>query len=192
MPPKPKSGKKPSKSQFIRSQPASMKAKDVVAAARKLGLSFGENYVYTIRGNVKRRAARKGGRGAATPPVKRRRGEPSKSAYILSQPRSVPAKALVVEAKKRGMTLTEHYIYKVRATKLPPGPLSRGQSGGNGSAAAAARVSARAGGGGPLASGGTPKDERDFRALVIEIGVQRARELIAEVEGQLAAIIAGS
>jgi hypothetical protein len=57
--PKPASGK-PSASDFVRAQPASMKAGDVVAAGAKQGLKFSTNLVYAVRSSGGRRA-----RGAA-------------------------------------------------------------------------------------------------------------------------------
>ena len=43
------SGKFGAKAEFIRSQPASMSAKDVVDAAKKVGLKVTVNHVYNIR-----------------------------------------------------------------------------------------------------------------------------------------------
>src|SRR5208283_1581155 len=47
-----------SKSDFIRQQPATLSAKDVVAAGKKAGLSFTDSLVYMVRG-------RKDGKGKA-------------------------------------------------------------------------------------------------------------------------------
>jgi hypothetical protein len=44
-----------SKAQFVRSQPDSMGAKDVVKAAKDAGIPISEAYVYTIRYEAKRR-----------------------------------------------------------------------------------------------------------------------------------------
>jgi len=46
--PKPATGK-PSASEFVRSQPASMKASEVVAAGAKQGIKFSTNLVYAVR-----------------------------------------------------------------------------------------------------------------------------------------------
>jgi hypothetical protein len=47
-----------SKSDFIRSQPADMPAKEVVAKAKAAGLSISDNYVYTLRYEAKKKAGK--------------------------------------------------------------------------------------------------------------------------------------
>jgi hypothetical protein len=58
------------KSAFVRSLPADMSAKDVVAKAREEGLELTENYVHTIRSAAKRKDAKpgRGARAAASEP----------------------------------------------------------------------------------------------------------------------------
>jgi hypothetical protein len=55
--PKPREDGKPSASDFVRSMPASAKASEVVAAAKKQGIKMSTNLVYAVRSA----AARKGG-----------------------------------------------------------------------------------------------------------------------------------
>lgn len=45
---------KMSKADFVRSQPADMPAKEVVAKAKAAGLSISDNYVYTLRYEAKK------------------------------------------------------------------------------------------------------------------------------------------
>src|SRR5581483_390856 len=59
--PKPATGK-PSASEFVRSQPASMKASEVVAAGSKQGIKFSTNLVYAVRSSGSKPAAGRGGR----------------------------------------------------------------------------------------------------------------------------------
>ncbi len=59
--PKPATGK-PSASEFVRSQPASMKASEVVAAGAKQGIKFSTNLVYAIRSSGSKPGAARGGR----------------------------------------------------------------------------------------------------------------------------------
>src|ERR1700742_2445700 len=59
--PKPATGK-PSASEFVRSQPGSMKASEVVAAGAKQGIKFSTNLVYAIRSSGSRAGATRGGR----------------------------------------------------------------------------------------------------------------------------------
>jgi hypothetical protein len=63
-----KPGRKPasggqSASDFVRSQPASVKATDVVAAGAKQGLKFSTNLVYAVRSSGGKAAGPKGRRG---------------------------------------------------------------------------------------------------------------------------------
>jgi len=66
--PKPAGGKQ-SASDFVRAQPASMKAGDVVSAGAKQGIKFSTNLVYAVRAAAGKRGGGRGGarrgRGAA-------------------------------------------------------------------------------------------------------------------------------
>lgn len=64
------------KSEFIRSQPADMPAKQVVEAAKQAGLTLSENLVYATRADAKKKAV-KGSSRSATP--KRKPGRPRAS-----------------------------------------------------------------------------------------------------------------
>jgi hypothetical protein len=71
-------GKKVNKSEWVRSQPASMSAKDVVTKAKDAGISITDKYVHTIRYNAKSSKKKGGGRGAAGA-VRRGPGRPKGS-----------------------------------------------------------------------------------------------------------------
>ncbi len=65
--PKPATGKQ-SASEFVRAQPASMKASEVVQAGAKQGIKFSTNLVYAVRSSGKKPGAGRGGRrGGAAP-----------------------------------------------------------------------------------------------------------------------------
>ena len=83
------SGKFGAKADFIRSQPASMSAKDVVDAARKVGLKVTVNHVYNIRAATKKEGGFPPPRSVMTPstnqPTASRRGRgPASSAGAAS------------------------------------------------------------------------------------------------------------
>jgi len=59
--PKPATGK-PSASEFVRAQPATMKASEVVAAGAKQGIKFSTNLVYAVRSSGSKPGAGRGGR----------------------------------------------------------------------------------------------------------------------------------
>lgn len=71
-PGKPKFG---AKADFVRKQPASMSAKEVVEAAKKAGLTMTENHVYNVRS-----AAKKGGPSRTTRGSRRKAGAVTSSA----------------------------------------------------------------------------------------------------------------
>jgi hypothetical protein len=81
------SANKLSKSDFIRSQPASMAAKALVAKAKAAGLSIRVNQVYKVRGYDKTAAKTK-----VTKPAAKRGASPAKSAPA---PRPVAARSSV-------------------------------------------------------------------------------------------------
>jgi len=67
-------GGKVSASDFVRSQPSSMKAADVVAAGAKQGLKFSTNLVYAVRSGAGRRGpARAAAAGSGAPDATFRR-----------------------------------------------------------------------------------------------------------------------
>lgn len=79
------SGKFGAKADFIRSQPASMSAKDVVDAARRVGLKVTVNHVYNIRAAEKKDGPHVAPRSAAAPsnlPSPSRRGRKSAAQAI--------------------------------------------------------------------------------------------------------------
>jgi hypothetical protein len=89
------SGKFGAKADFIRSQPASMSAKDVVEAARKAGLKVTVNHVYNIRAAEKKEGSHGGPRSVAaastSAPAASRRGRKPASASALSASTAVEA-----------------------------------------------------------------------------------------------------
>jgi hypothetical protein len=61
---------KMSKTDFVKSQPADMPAKDVVAKAKAAGMTLSENYVYTIRSAAKTKPGkRRRPKGSANTPT---------------------------------------------------------------------------------------------------------------------------
>jgi hypothetical protein len=81
------SGKFGAKADFIRSQPASMSAKDVVEAARKAGLKVTVNHVYNIRAAEKKDGSHPAPRSVAAPSTStpsRRGRKPGSSAMTAS------------------------------------------------------------------------------------------------------------
>jgi hypothetical protein len=76
-----KAGKKVNKSEWVRSQPATMSAKDVVTKAKDAGISITDKYVHTIRYNAKS-GKKKAGRPAGAGAVRRGPGRPKGSGKL--------------------------------------------------------------------------------------------------------------
>jgi hypothetical protein len=107
------STKTPSKSDFIRSQPASLSGAEVLAKAKEAGLKLTPQLVYKVRsdahakGKVKKTAAPKSA-GAST------QATVSKSDFIRSQPATLSTAEVVAKAKEAGFKLDRVLVYKVR------------------------------------------------------------------------------
>jgi hypothetical protein len=167
----------PNKSDFIRSQPATMSAKEVVAKATAAGMTFAPVLVYKVRGRAKAKKSAPtktsamvttAPAGTSTKPAK------SKSAFIRSLPSTMPAKEVVAQAKKVGMKLEVSYVYNVRqATK------SKG-------AAASATVRTATNGGGSRVS---TSAENLLKAVAAEIGLGAAIEILVGERSRVAAAI---
>lgn len=142
------------------------------------------------------RAPKPAGKSSSNKPAK---ASVSKAAFVRNQPVGMPAKLVIAAAAKLGMTMSPDYIHKVRSTAKAKAAARPAQANAPASKPAAPRkapapkkqsvkpipVARHAG----LARAGAP--ESSFRRLVLELGLPRARKLIADVEQQLSALIAG-
>jgi hypothetical protein len=105
-----------SKSDFIRQQPSSLSAAEIVAKAKAAGIKFAPVLVYKVRGRakVKSSAAKKTSAMVTAPTTATTMPAKSKSAFIRSLPSSMPAKEVVKQAKAAGIKLNVGYVYNVR------------------------------------------------------------------------------
>jgi hypothetical protein len=102
---------------------------------------------------------------------KTKSGTISKAAFVRSLPSHTPAKEVTAKAKSAGLTITEAYVYNVRATSKPKK---------NGVRRASAVAVQRQGGRGA---------EDLLRALAAEIGVSRALSILQAQRASLRAIL---
>lgn len=93
----------------------------------------------------------------------------AKAEFIRTMPPNMSAKAIIDEAKKKGLTITSSHIYNLRAKAADP-------SGGN-----ASRRRGRHGGTVRSSNEGV---EAALRKAIAEIGLGRARQVLAEVEAR--------
>jgi hypothetical protein len=150
----------------------------------------------------KPKAQPKGKKTAAELPSDAKKGVPSKAAFVRSQSPTMPAKQVVAAGAALGLSLSPDYIHKVRSTakamapgnrashkKVAPrsasGKKATGKQGVAGKAAPRAKAIRNA----PKLNSDT--SEAGFRRLVIDLGVVRAKSLIAEVERKVDVLIAG-
>jgi hypothetical protein len=95
----------------------------------------------------------------------RRKKATSKTAFALGLPADMAAKDVVVEAAEKGIKLTDRYVYVIRSNAN-----AKARGGWK------SRTTKRGGG---RASGGA---EGELRRAIAELGLARAREVLAQVE----------
>lgn len=102
------------KSAFIRAQPASLSAKEVVAKAKSAGFTVTDAFVYTIRSQAKKAKAPKGPKPAGAVvamPSGAKRGRPPKSSTVAaSHEQQVRKMALTI-----GIVAVESIVKKIKA-----------------------------------------------------------------------------
>jgi len=180
--PKPTTSKKRSvnKSEFIRKFPATLSGREVVTKAKAAGIKFDEKYVYRIRSLT--RSKRKGG---ATPGLARTaapnvasvpaapKPTTTKAAFVRNLPSTIPAKAVVAQAKAAGMKLSANYVYLIRA------------------AAKENRGSVRAGRSVPRPITSVSSVENLLKAVAAEIGLGPAIGILQGERARVRAVIGG-
>jgi hypothetical protein len=97
-----------SKSDFIRNQPNTMSAAEVVAKAKDAGMTIRPGLIYEVRRAAKaKRGVAKKVTKKATKPVQ------SKAAFVRAN-RSLSPQEIVAKAKTEGIKLDVGYVYNVR------------------------------------------------------------------------------
>ena len=128
-----KTSKKPSKSDFIRQQPAEMSVADVIAAGKAAGLKFTSSLVYSLRSpksastkkGVAKKPAPKKGAAKNVKVVTKRSTLPKKTttpkktstvnkAEFVRANSDLSPRAIVEKAKAEGVELSVTYVYNVR------------------------------------------------------------------------------
>jgi hypothetical protein len=169
-------------SEFIRSMPAAMKASEVVEKAKEANWDIGEGLVYQVRAvDRKKNGAPSRGKGLKRITSRAMPLAGSKSDFVRAQPASMTAAEIIAKAKAAKMTLTSSLVYAVRGRKTSKVERHRGgpqkKVGGR-----------RTAGGTPVPAGGT---ELSFRKLAFDLGINRSRELLNELEQRLREIVEG-
>ena len=186
-----KSSGKMGKAAFVRTLPQDMPARDVVSKAKEHGIDISEKHVHVIRSNDRRKAGsaktrggKKGGAGKKAGAGRRGRkpatGGLSKREFVESMPNDMPAKQVITEAAKKGMTITSSYIYTLRSG----GAKKAGGSTG-------ARRGRRPGISSVVSNAGGSGQEKQFMRLAIDLGLSRAEALLGNVRRRLESLSLG-
>jgi hypothetical protein len=175
-----------SKAAFVRAQPRTMAAKDVVAKAKTEGMALTDSYVYKLRSDA---APPKRGPGRPPKAGGARRGRRpdagSKTAFVLSLPFELPAADVVKQGAERGMKISDKYVYSIRSSKRAKVKKSGGPAPG---AAPRGRVPRAVVSTPRVASTGGGDIEQQFVRLAVALGTSRAGELLKRLDAKLASI----
>ncbi|MGO9836327.1 MAG: hypothetical protein ACLP1X_19160 [Polyangiaceae bacterium] len=165
-----------SKSDFIRSQPTTLSAAEVVAKAKAQGIRLDPVLVYKVRG----RANAKKGVVKASPAPKSPASSVSKAAFVRAHA-SLSPKEIVAKAKTEGVKFDVGYVYNIRGYDKSMAKKRR-------------PVKARA----PRTGASVPRPvstpsstETLLKAVASEIGLGRAMEILAGERARVRAVIGG-
>ena len=170
------------KSAFIRQQPSTMSAAEVVAKAKATGMTIRPGLIYEVRRAAKVR------KGAAKKPITKNgttsksATKQSKAAFVRSLPASTPAKDVAKLAKTAGIRLDVRYVYNVRGAAKMKAKKNR----------AAAKVTTST----PTSLNGDAPSvntnaEALLKAVAAEIGLGNAIEILSGERARVAAVIGG-
>lgn len=95
----------------------------------------------------------------------------AKAEFIRNQPESMSAKDIVDAAAKQGIKISVNHVYNLRTAAAKKGDLTP----------SVGLITPKRGVGRPRASGGSGDVERQLRAAIAEVGLQRAREIFEAV-----------
>lgn len=159
------------------SRPASRTAKSAKRATRAASSSGPRKDRATA---PKRAAGPEPGSAAGAAPRK----AITKAGFVRTQALTLPAKDVVTAAAKLGLRMTPDYVHKVRSSTKArdrlagvsmPSPRAKTLSTGLASA--------------KVPSGPRNNGEAAFRKLVLELGLDRAKRLLADIERRLAPLL---
>ncbi len=165
-----------SKSDFIRKQPVTLSAAEVIAKAKAAGIKFAPVLVYKVRGRAKSKAKAK--RASTPKPIAATPSKPqSKADFVRGLPASTPAKEVVKLAKAAGIKLGIFYVYGVRRVAKM--------------AAKKKRSAARTGASVPRPITTASSAENLLKAVAAEIGLGPSIEILQGERARVRAVIGG-
>jgi hypothetical protein len=168
-----------SKSAFIRSQPATLSAAEVVAKAKAQGMKLSKNYVYRLR--TASNAATRKMSSAPKPAASTGSSNVSKADFVRSLANFSP-KEIVEKGKAQGVKFDVSYVYNIRGYDKSMAHKKKG--------AAVPRAARKA----PAVPRplNTPSSAEDLlRAVAVEVGLGRAIELLQGERARVHSILRG-
>jgi hypothetical protein len=171
-----------SKSGFIRQQPTTMSAAEIVAKAKDAGITIRPGLIYEVRRAKK--ATKKGTAKKTAPMATKKATKPpkSKADFVRGLPTSTPAKQVVTLAKAAGIKLDVRYVYNVRGADKAKRKQKR----------SAAKVTTST----PTFTNGARPSvnssvETLLKAIGAELGLGKAIEILAGERARVTAVIDG-
>lgn len=181
----------PTKSDFIRNQPATMSAAEIVEKAKDQGIDLRAGLVYEVRRIAKAKKAplgKKAGHAAKKPSSQAPSAAPngtahrtglSKAAFVRQFP-NLPPREIVERAKAERIKLDVGYVYNIRSSSKATGKVTP--------RAARASTGSRSV---PALKPSTPSSaENLLRTVAAEIGLGRALEILAGERARFRAVLA--
>jgi hypothetical protein len=193
-----------SKTAFILSQPVTIGPSEVVKLGKEAGFVFTSAYVSKIRWEARKTAKKKtpSKKQAASKPIKVTKPtstpKPStkttltRSDFIRSQPEKMTTSEVVAAGSKAGLMMTPRLVrlVRLRARKASGAAVAQMRAGRPSkkpvvATKKVAKIKT------PATAPVVVSNEVAFRKLVLDLGLERAKGLLAEVEKKIAEVIAG-
>jgi hypothetical protein len=179
---------KQSKSDFIRAQPVTMSAIEVVAKGKEKGIIFSESLVYKSRGRskTKKGATKKGSKPSASAAAKTPAKIKSKADFVRARVHLSP-KEIVEDAKTAGVKFDASYVYRVRAMDKTARKKKRAAT----KLASSMPISTSIVRASVTVPATTSSAEDLLRALAAELGLGRAVEILEGERARVQAMLKG-
>jgi hypothetical protein len=188
------------KTAFVLALSRDIPAAEVVQKAKAAGFDMTTHRVHEIRSAAKRAAKKTSGPKLTKPLAPAKAAMGAKTAFILAQPSTMGPSEVVRLAKAAGLEFSRQYVSKTRWAARQAGVPAKAAQAAKAAAPAKAKA-ARKPAIAKKASRATPKtwaapavsrsDEVAFRKLVLDLGLGRAKALMADVEKKLQDLLAG-
>jgi hypothetical protein len=185
-------------SDFIREQPPTTSAAEVVEKGKAAGFTFDASLVGKVRrrtlsnashGRTRRTAARS---PSTAPSPRSRKPVTSKAEFVRTLPSSTPAKEVVAKARAAGISITENHVYSVRSVDKRAKKKSSAKSHAPKPAVTAAAVTAASVvNGSASAPKVSAKAESLLKAVAAEIGLGNAIAILQSERARVRGLIGG-